>query len=256
MITQKNIKLGKHTIDLWVISLPLEDYQKSILSSYLNTNELIKTRSFKFKYLQEIAIASRGGVRAILSQYLKVNPSAVDIRTTAFGKPYVFDCSLAFNISHSGSYVLVAVSNGDNLGVDIEKLREDLDYKYIANNYFTHNEIAAIEGKNIKGLYAFYRAWTRKEACLKAVGKGLSIDLKDIEVTCSSNEPAKVLKFVNYSENWQLFEIDIDPEYIVSIALQATQSCCINKLDFKIIYPMLDYYSAIEYSINDACNLN
>lgn len=233
MLTQQNINLTKNAIDLWVISLPLDDAQNSKLNSYLNPDELIKVQSFKFKYLQDIAIASRGGLRVILSQYLITNPESIDIRTTAFGKPYLYDSNLRFNVSHSGNYVLIAMSYGNNLGIDIEKMHGDFDYKDIASNYFTNNEIAVIESENTQDLYAFYRAWTRKEACLKAVGKGLTIDLKDIEVTCSSNEPAKVLNFVNHNKNWQLFEISINPEYMASVAVQASEPFFINKLDFK-----------------------
>ena len=81
-----------------------------------------------------------------------------------------------FNLSHSGDLALIGIGAGDGIGVDIEVLREVVGVWPLAEQNFSANEYREL-GRTPKERVsrAFLSGWTRKEACLKAVGSGLSI---------------------------------------------------------------------------------
>lgn len=95
----------------------------------------------------------------------------------SFGKPLIKNIDFEFNISHSGNMV-VCVFSKEQVGIDIEEIIK-MDFENF-NSIFTTAELDEI--KNSDGL-KFYELWTAKEAVVKAIGKGLSIPISNIEVT-------------------------------------------------------------------------
>ena len=83
----------------------------------------------------------------------------------------------AFNLSHSGHVALIGVSEQGEIGVDIELRRPITELSDLARRNFTAVEISELSAcaDDAQALTAFLRGWTRKEACLKALGSGLSI---------------------------------------------------------------------------------
>jgi len=114
-----------------------------------------------------------------LERFGIVNPSLGLLKYSDYKRPY-FDDTIDFNISHSGRYVLCAISDEYRIGIDVEEIRPiDLqDFK----DLWTHAEWRAIQEADDQHL-EFYRYWTRKEAVIKADGKGMYIPLKEIDVT-------------------------------------------------------------------------
>jgi phosphopantetheinyl transferase len=86
------------------------------------------------------------------------------------GKPYLRDGSVYFNLSHSGEYVVLAVSDRE-VGVDIEKIKPYP--KKVATRFFTQKEQAWLESESTDE--NFFRIWTGKESVMKAAGQGLSM---------------------------------------------------------------------------------
>lgn len=126
-----------------------------------------------------------GVLRLLLATYLGCGPRQVNICISAHGKPFVVvkdDAgSLQFNLSHSGGYATFAFSRYNNLGVDIDKVREIPELDGIVENYFTAHEKQMISSSpNESKLKIFYRLLARKEAVLKADWKGLLIPLNDV----------------------------------------------------------------------------
>lgn len=82
-------------------------------------------------------------------------------------KPYFKNYpEVRFSMSHSGDYVLLAMSHTE-VGIDIEKIRE-LDYKALAERYYTGGEVAKADT-----LENYFKVWTAKEAYLKLNAEGL-----------------------------------------------------------------------------------
>lgn len=87
------------------------------------------------------------------------------------GKPYFEDIPLYFSISHSGDYVLLAVS-GREIGADIQAHRAG-NVERIAKRYFSSEEVRAFYQAQDRDAF-FFRLWARKEAYGKLTGRGLA----------------------------------------------------------------------------------
>ena len=100
-----------------------------------------------------------------------------DLTYDQYAKPYV-DASIDFSIAHSGDMVIVILTSGGQVGVDVEQVKNTDISCY--EDYFTTTEWANIHSSAIP-LQAFYTAWVRKEAVLKATGKGIFMPMKEID---------------------------------------------------------------------------
>jgi 4'-phosphopantetheinyl transferase len=106
------------------------------------------------------------------------------IRRDGSGKPFIDDASLYFNLSHSGEWLIGAVSEYE-IGVDIEKIR-DIDLS-VARRFFSPAEVASLENmQNPDFRSEFFRIWTLKESYIKCIGKGLAHPLDSFTVPLSS----------------------------------------------------------------------
>jgi 4'-phosphopantetheinyl transferase len=106
-----------------------------------------------------------------------------------YGKPFLPDAP-AFSLSHSDRWIACAVSVRDPIGMDIETFARLGDYRSLLGFVSHPAERRCIEeAMPHERLPLFKRCWTRKEAVLKAVGKGIADDLKGIDVCLNLDEP-------------------------------------------------------------------
>src|SRR6202021_913667 len=96
------------------------------------------------------------------------------------------DLSIRFNLAPSGPRVVYALTLGRDLGVDIERIRPEFGGFAIAERFFAPGEVATLRAlpEDVRSL-AFFHGWTRKEAYIKAKGKGLALPLDELEVAIS-----------------------------------------------------------------------
>ncbi len=185
--------------------LPENEYRK--LSRLLPKN--MQERLSKFRRWQDAYTYLYGKLllKKSMLQFGYDN-SLESIKTTEHGKPYFENSSFSFNISHSEEYVVCAISNDEqvNLGIDIEKVKPIKLDGFSA--VFSPEEKREIDSYN-----KFYTCWTRKEAIVKADGRGLTIPLNTINTLNSST------KLDN--EKYYLSKVDINNGYIAHIASQA-----------------------------------
>jgi 4'-phosphopantetheinyl transferase len=166
-------------------------------------------------------------LRSILSQYLQLKAQDIHFIYNAFGKPTLKNStSLNFNVSHSNNLMLVAVTNGAEIGVDVEYIRKDFDNEDIADHYFSKSEAATFHSLPAKEkALAFYLCWTRKEAYIKAKERGLSLPLKHFDVTLRPGEPAKLLRTTfDENERWSLYNLSPAENYAGAVAMNAPSS--------------------------------
>ena len=123
----------------------------------------------------------RAALRALLCRRLGCTNDALAFAAAEHGKPFaVLDgapAPVSFNVSHSGCHGLIAVADRGRIGVDIEErvIRHDIDG--VLRTAFASDEqadLAAASGRQNTEL--LFRFWTMKEALIKALGSGLSVD--------------------------------------------------------------------------------
>lgn len=167
-------------------------------------------------------VLAHGGVRAVLSRYLGVTPGLVALEHTETGKPFVIrdtrmHSAITFNLSHAHGRALIAVSNAQEVGVDLELVRADVDAEKLSERYFAPSEHKEImRSVDEERAIRFFRYWVAKEAVLKALGSGLrglssceiilgasEIDTK-AQISGGSHSPHEVrLRLLSCGKGWE-----------------------------------------------------
>lgn len=130
-------------------------------------------------------LTSHGVLRLLLAEALGRSPDQVDLPDGELGKPRLSGGELHFNLSRSGAEALIGLSRDRAIGVDIEWSRDVPDADALARQHFTDAELSAwLRAEVEMREELFLRGWTRKEACLKALGLGLSLPPAGLSVGC------------------------------------------------------------------------
>ena len=194
----------------------------------LSRDERKRARQFFFDEDRDHYVLARGLLRLILARYLDVDPGRLRFDYNTWGKPALGEPGgsqwLNFNLSHSGDLALYAVARGRRVGVDLERMRDDVSFELLAKRFFSPREYAVLQaipaGAKKK---AFFDGWTRKEAYIKARGKGLSIPLEQFDVSLAPDEPARLLGNEMDPDDvsrWSLQEIAPAGGYAAAIAVE------------------------------------
>lgn len=222
---QHHLQINEVTV--WCVELDAtwlhpEDYQ-----DYLSDKELERASRFHLEVLRRRYILRRGLLRRFLGMYLDMPPARVQLINNANGKPNLipdFKSDLQFNLSISEEIVLYAFTNTGRVGVDIERLKPDIEVEAIATRFFTSNEqhelLNLSADQRVEG---FFNCWTRKEAFIKATGKGLSLQLDHFEVSLAPGEPARLIATF-YSpgdaQGWQMQDLAVAPGYAAALVAE------------------------------------
>ncbi|MGI0078515.1 MAG: 4'-phosphopantetheinyl transferase family protein [Nitrososphaerales archaeon] len=181
-----NIMLRKGDVHVWWASLDQMESNLGQLGGTLNTEELRRATRVTHGSRNKRFITSRGILRMILGSYLQVNPSELRFSFGKEGKPSLTknfpEYPIQFNVAHSSGMVLYAFTLGRQVGVDLERIERIYQLEEIACRFLSNADRETISKfSGYKKYVTFFQIWTRKEAYLKARGKGLSDISIDIE---------------------------------------------------------------------------
>ncbi len=195
----------------------------SEVERYIAPDERQRAERLLDPQIQSRFIASRGLLREILGTYLGVPPQGLQLAVQEQGKPYLSACAtrLDFNLSHSGSLLLLAVAADRDVGIDLEQIRHDTPFPEMARLTFSpqeQHELFALPDHQQRN--AFYRCWTRKEAFLKACGRGFSLPSHRFDVSLLEN-PTPMIAPDNHSR-WLLQDISVPDGYCAALAAQGS----------------------------------
>jgi len=207
-------------IHLYVMSVNEMQHDEAELASYLNPDEEVRASRFINPEHGRKYRCVRGMLRKLLSHYLNMAPGEIEFCYAEHGKPSLKGgSSLHFNLSHSRDMAAYAFSRDHELGVDIEYMRPQKDLAGMMRHVGSSKEQAEILGLSEDDAYeAFYWLWTRKEAFIKACGRGLGMGLRSIHIgTRESDSPISVEYKNERLPEW--FVQDINPPKIYKLAL-------------------------------------
>jgi len=193
-----NLTLADDEVHVWQANLELTPAQVQHLRGVLAADELARGDRFHFEKDRQHFIAGRGMLRTILGRYLSVAPDHLRFYYNRYGKPFLAAESdhqrLNFNLSHSAGLALYAVTRNREIGIDLERIRANFEYEALAERFFSPREVAVLRTIPAEmKLEAFFNCWTRKEAYIKAHGKGLSLPLDSFDVSLAPGEPVTLL---------------------------------------------------------------
>ena len=210
--------LGDRGVHLWRAFLDAEPAALEAAARLLSEDEHARAGRFHFERHRRHFTLARGFLRTVLGLYLDIGPETVAFQYNRYGKPSLpprlGDRKLCFNLSHSGDWALCAVTRGREIGVDIEKIQPHRATAGIARRFFSPREVDALFAlpEHLRAA-AFFRCWTRKEAYIKAKGRGLSISLASFAVALAPEQPAALIWTGDDPEErhrWSLDDIDLD----------------------------------------------
>ena len=142
----------------------------------------------------------RAALRAILCNQLGCTNEQLAFGASDHGKPYAvvdgIPAPVSFNVSHSGGHGLIAFATEGRLGVDVEERSTQRDLDGLIETVLSPDEqaeLALVHGNH--KLHLFFSFWTIKEALIKALGAGLSLDMSLFEVPLAMRHGTKTSTF-------------------------------------------------------------
>jgi 4'-phosphopantetheinyl transferase len=218
--------LGIGEVHVWLAHLSTLRGPMAASADGLSRDELARAASFRFPYLNRRFVGARMLLRGLTGMYVGAEPRTVRFSYGPHGKPELAFPTrrLRFNVSHSGEWVIEAFAWGREVGVDIEVLRPIEDVDALAERYFSVEEardvhLVAQENK----LDLFYRYWTRKEACVKAWGGGLSLPLDRFRVSLDASRPVQIVTTtgrVVADTDWFVAELGCSAGAVAALAVR------------------------------------
>ncbi len=213
-------------LDVSTFSLDEAEHEVDRLLALLSVDECARAARFRFSQHRDRFVVGRGRLREVLGRRTGQHPGSVQFVYGRHGKPELADSVVRFNLSHCDDLAVLAVSQGCSVGVDLERLRPVADRELVAERFFSGMELQALRALPVPLRdAAFLRCWTRKEAYLKALGGGLSVDLASFAVSLDSAD-ASLLWAEDGSEldRWSVIDLtDHCPGHVAAIVLETRE---------------------------------
>jgi 4'-phosphopantetheinyl transferase len=212
-------------VHVWHIDLAISDNQIATLFELLSPAERDRAARFKVVSPRNQFVIARGFLRLALGRYLHTEPKQIEFRLQPHGKPELLgNSSWQFNVSHCEGAALIAITRGRRVGVDVERIRYDIEVMELAQRFFSHPEVEWLRSvPESERVPSFYACWTAKEAYIKACGEGLSKPLQDFGIIPFSgvsklelnayNDPTEV-------KRWSMLQLELAPELRSAIAVE------------------------------------
>ncbi len=185
----------------------------------LTKHESEKVNTLKSKKRQQEYAISRWLRRKFLSLKTNLPSEQINFKKNVCGKPHIEDQTCYFNISHSHDWVVLAMCESNEIGVDIQKQEHKKSILEIAKQYFSIHEYVMLKDATDKQrTINFYKLWTAKEAVLKALGTGISTGLDKYNFTIENDS---IKSYGSDNHNILLSQFIFKNDYIFSTAVLA-----------------------------------
>jgi 4'-phosphopantetheinyl transferase len=214
-------------VHVWRFALDPPAVILQSLEHELTPEEVRRADRFRTEALRRRFVTGRACLRRILGHYLDREPGSLEFVYGPHGKPALADdggrFGIEFNLAHSHGVALCAVTPDRAIGVDLEGHRALETAEQIIRRFFSPAECAAFLAlTEAERPAAFFRAWARKEAFLKAVGTGLSTALESFDVSLGPHEPAALLRIGDDPSEplrWWLGDLDAGPGFAAALVV-------------------------------------
>jgi 4'-phosphopantetheinyl transferase len=214
-------------IHVWTAKLDCGPAGRLGESETLSPAELDRAGRYRFEDDRRRFVVARAALRNLLAGYLAIDPASLRLVSGLRGKPQ-FDPGasrwLRFNASRSEDLAVFAVTTDREIGVDVERVRTDVDLEPLVGRVLSLAERAALDllepGDRRR---AFYRSWTRKEAYLKGLGIGLAVEPHELDVTDDQVKPMtrdQLQGLESPRSKWTLFDADLGLGYVAAVAVE------------------------------------
>lgn len=209
-------------VTLLVVSPPREAATDLAI---LDAEECSRAARFTVDHPRRVFVTARAALRRTIGTRLGLDPRTLKFAFGAQGKPRLDPISpLKFNLSHSGNTIVIALTKGIDLGVDIEELCRQTPTQRLARRFFSEAEADAVEqASEVDRNRVFFHCWTAKEAVLKATGSGLTVPVRQVEVDPDPDTPPRILALggdQTEATRWTLLRHEVPGQWIATVAFR------------------------------------
>lgn len=215
-------------VHVWRASVAAHAGREATLGALLDAAERDRAARFHFAIDRTRYVVAHGMLRTLLSAYTRIPAHALAFEAGEFGKPTLRGTDGAppvmFNLSHSADVVVVAMSAGRAIGVDVECWVPDIEAEALARDFFSPTERAMLgEVPPVERVAAFFTVWSRKEAYIKATGVGVSRGLDHFDVPLERDARTIADRLApDAPQRWSMRDLDLEPGYSGAVVAEGT----------------------------------
>lgn len=217
-------RLRRGEAHVWKCALDPVEEQVNRLEALLAPDERARADRFLRPEHRRRFRVSRGVLRRLASAYVNASAEEIAFSYESQGKPRLeAHQHLRFNLAHSGDLALFAFALDHEVGVDIEHRRVPRRTDAIARRFFAEEEVKALEALPAdQRVTAFYEGWCRKEAYMKATGKGMVLGLRTFAVTLGPEEAPRLLRTEEPEppDGWSMFALDTEDRFSAALVIE------------------------------------
>lgn len=227
---EKFRSLANDEIHIWLANLDLEIFALSKYLRHLSLAERTRAQRLRFDHDRRRFVLAKGLLRHLLGGYLKVQPHEIQFSSGPTGKPELSSRMksqnglVQFNQAHSGNMGIYAFCKNRRVGVDLEEMRPFQNLEQIAEMLFSPHELELFRAlPNEEKSRTFFKAWTHKEAFVKALGKGLTLPLSHFEVSHVGTHLARIVQNHDHpprSLEWYVRDIPISAQFAAAVCVE------------------------------------
>jgi 4'-phosphopantetheinyl transferase len=218
-------------IDMWFLFTDQVATASELTLRYrdiLDEKERQQEQRFHFARDRHRYLLTRALVRTVLSRYIPISVTDWRFEPSAYGQPTVANDhelarKLSFNISHTEGLIVLAVTCGGAVGVDLECRRRDVDLE-VADRYFSPMEVRALRSLPLEAQrHRFLDLWTLKESYIKARGMGLSIPLDKFSIDLDGGTNGAIIfdsDFDDSPDRWRFYQFYPSEEHLGALCVQ------------------------------------
>lgn len=212
-------------VDVWAVNLDQHEFDLKNCESILDDHQRIQAQKFRNPHLREHYCVVQALLRHLLADYLTVEPAKLTIQRTIYGKPYLTDHpQVKFNLSHSGRTLVFAICREYEVGIDVEQIRHRQNIPGMVKRCFSAAEQHYWHGLPESAQLAhFFQFWTRKEAFVKAVGRGIALGLEQCELDLT--RPGYFLNIplsCGSTDAWRVTDLDLGTLNCAALVVNAS----------------------------------
>jgi 4'-phosphopantetheinyl transferase len=219
--------LSDNAIHVWQIGLLATSDMIAKCRAILDSPEQERAARYLADVHRNRFIIARASLRLLLGRYLDRDPRDVSFAYNAHGRPEIASAPppLAFNLSHSGDTAMLAVTRLPAVGIDLEYHRKPDRIEDLAERFFAPAEVRQWRALPVElRIAGFFAGWSRKEAYIKAHGRGLNYPLDRFAISLDPREPARILATADdpsEAARWRIENLSCPPDCSAALVAPA-----------------------------------
>lgn len=226
-----SIALDPSEIHLWLVDYEAISDQALHLAyrELLSAAERAQEPKYYFARDRRRYLVTRVLVRTVLSRYAPVDPRDWVFGANAYGRPHAVNpqaeaMRLTFNLSHTHSMIVLGVTVGRALGVDVENIRAREVSIGMADRFFSPIEADELaNAPSHRQQYRFFEYWTFKEAYIKARGMGLQLPLDKFSFDYPDDRRVRIAidrELGDDPARWRFWQMQPEADYLLAVCAE------------------------------------